>query len=105
MGFKKLILGEKMPDKDDPQYRAQYEKDVEAGKKFAKAVKLDKGVAKIQHFATFNRTAFLVIIFTFVALCVGLNIYRMSRAYRIYNYHPDTSVTSHQYQHSNTDTP
>ena len=31
MGWKKLIFGEKMPDKNDPKYRKQYEKEVDAG--------------------------------------------------------------------------
>ena len=35
--FKKFILGEKMPDKDDPKYKDRYEKEVNAGMKFAKA--------------------------------------------------------------------
>jgi len=96
MGLKKLIIGEKMPDKDDPLYKAQYEKEVEAGKKFARTVKLGKGVAKIQNFATLNRNAFLVIIFTFVALCVGLNIYRMTKAYKVFYHHPVSEVTSAQ---------
>ena len=30
-GWKKFIMGEKMPDKDDPQYKEQYERDVDAG--------------------------------------------------------------------------
>ena len=85
MGFKKLIIGEKMPDKNDPQYREQYEKDVEAGKKFAKTLKLDKGVSAIQNFASKNRSAFLVIIFTFVFVSLALNIYRMTRAYSTFN--------------------
>lgn len=85
MGFKKLIIGEKMPDKNDPQYRERFEKDVEAGKKFAKALKLDKGVGAIQNFASNNRNAFLAIIFIFVFLSVGLNIYRMTKAYSTFN--------------------
>ena len=37
-GFRRMLLGEKMPDKNDPQYRERYERDVDAGRKFAKAV-------------------------------------------------------------------
>ena len=85
MGFKKLIIGEKMPDKNDPKYREQYEKDVEAGKKFAKALKLDKGICFIQNFASRNRSAFLMIIFVFVFVSLALNIYRMTRAYSTFN--------------------
>ena len=41
ISFKKFILGEKMPDKDDPKYKDRYEKEVNAGMKFAKAAKID----------------------------------------------------------------
>ncbi len=30
MGWKKLIMGEKMPDKNDPRYKERYEKEVSA---------------------------------------------------------------------------
>ena len=35
MGFKRIIMGDPMPDKNDPKYRERYEKEVEAGKQFA----------------------------------------------------------------------
>lgn len=81
MGIKKLIISEQMPDKNDPQYKERYEKDVEAGKKFAKAIKLDKGASAIQRFANNNRNMFLAIVFLFVLVSVALNIFRMTRAY------------------------
>ena len=28
MGFKKILFGEKVPDKDDPKYKERYERDV-----------------------------------------------------------------------------
>ena len=31
-----MIMGEKMPDKDDPKYRDRYEREVDAGRKFAR---------------------------------------------------------------------
>lgn len=34
-----MLFGEKMPDKNAPQYKERYERDVEAGRKFAKATK------------------------------------------------------------------
>lgn len=45
--WKKFIMGEKMPDKDDPQYKDKYEKDVDAGRRFAKWSKLDKVAARV----------------------------------------------------------
>ena len=41
MGWKKLFVGEKMPDKDDPKYKQRYESEVNAGRKFARMMKLD----------------------------------------------------------------
>ena len=64
MGFKKILFGEKVPDKDDPKYKERYEKDVAAGKNFAKALHLDKGAAcvqfRIQAHETFPRHHLLV---------------------------------------------
>jgi len=75
--WKKFIMGEKMPDKDDPQYKERYEKDVDAGRKFATWSGLDKFAAKVQDFANKHTKAFLVIVFGFVFLCFSLNIYRI----------------------------
>ena len=51
MGWKKLIFGEKMPDKDDPKYRKQYEKEVDAGRRTARLLGIDKAAASAQRFA------------------------------------------------------
>ena len=72
--FKKMILGEEMPDKDDPKYKEKYEKDVEAGRKFAKVTRIDKGVGYIQRFASRHRTLFLIIVFGFVISCLAFNM-------------------------------
>ena len=68
MGFKKILFGEKVPDKDDPNYKERYERDVAAGKSFAHALHLDKGAACVQRFASRHTKLFLAIIFAFV-LC------------------------------------
>ena len=52
MNIKKVILGEKVPDKDDPNYKKRHEEGVEAGKSFARTMRLDKAAAKVQHFAS-----------------------------------------------------
>ena len=44
MGWKKLISGEKMPDKDDPKYEKRYKKEVEAGRKAARFLRIDKSL-------------------------------------------------------------
>ena len=46
-GFKKMLFGEKMPDKQDPKYKERYERDVAAGRKFAKTLRIDKAAAKL----------------------------------------------------------
>lgn len=80
MGFKKILFGEKVPDKDDPKYKERYEKDVAAGKSFAQALHLDRAAACVQGFATRHSRLFLAIIFAFVLFSVGLSLYRMSQA-------------------------
>ena len=79
--WKKFIMGEKMPDKNDPQYKEKYEKDVDAGRRFARWSGLDRLAAKVQNFANKHSKAFLIIVFGFVILCFGMNIYRMGRVW------------------------
>ena len=76
-----MLVGEDMPDKNDPKYRERYEKEVAAGRKFAKTTRIDRAAAKVQGFANAHKTLFLVIVFGFVATCFGINIYRMVRYY------------------------
>lgn len=84
-GFKRLLLGEKMPDKNDPQYKERYEKEVESGRKFARWSRIDKVAACVQRFANNHRNAFLVMVFGFVALSFGYNIYRLTCVHRHQN--------------------
>lgn len=81
MGWKKMLVGEKMPDKDDPKYRQRYENEVKAGRKFAKTMRLDVLAAKVQLFANGHKRLFLSLVFGFIILCFGLNIYRMVTVY------------------------
>ena len=73
-GFRRMLFGEKMPDKNDPQYKERYERDVEAGRRFARATRIDKAAARVQRFADMHRTLFLAI--------VAWNIYRLAVVYR-----------------------
>lgn len=70
-----------MPDKNDPKYKERYEREVEAGRKFAEKIKLPWLFGKIQLWANDNRKAFLVIVFGIVIGCFALNIFNMVRAY------------------------
>lgn len=78
MGWKKLFVGEKMPDKDDPKYKQRYESEVNAGRKFARMMKFDVLAEMVQNFANNHRKLFLVIVFGLIILCLCLNIYRMT---------------------------
>ena len=80
-GFRRMLVGEKMPDKNDPQYKERYERDVNAGRKFAKATRIDKMAAKIQEFANRNKILSLVMVFGFVIGTFTFNIYRLAKAY------------------------
>ena len=91
MNIKKVILGEKVPDKDDPNYKKRHEKGVEAGKSFARTMRLDKAAAKVQNFASTYPKFFLCLIFGFVLFSVGLNLYRMSSAVS-YRNNPSSAV-------------
>lgn len=96
MEIKKIIFGEKMPDKDDPNYKEKHEKCVNAGKSFARTLRLDKAAAKVQRFASTYPKLFLCIIFGFVLFSIGLNLYRMSNAVS-YRSNPSSAV-EHQEQ-------
>lgn len=80
-GFRRMLFGEKMPDKNDPQYKERYERDVSAGRKFARATRLDKLAAKVQGFANRNKILFLAMVFGFVIGTFTFNIYRLAKAY------------------------
>lgn len=79
MGWKKLIMGEKMPDKNDPRYRERYEKEVSAGRKVARFLKIDKAAAATQRFADRWPKLFLGVVFGIVIFCFVLNVYRLSQ--------------------------
>lgn len=74
MGFKKLLLGEPMPDKNDPKYKERYEREVEAGRKFADISGISWLAMQIQRLANSHRKGFLVVVFGIVILCFGYNV-------------------------------
>ena len=79
MGWKKLIFGENMPDKEDPKYTERYEKEVEAGRKTCRFLRLDKAAAAIQRFANRRPKLFLGLIFSVVIVCFSYNIWTICR--------------------------
>ena len=80
MGIKKIILGEPVPDKDDPRYKEKHEKAVNAGKSFAHTIKLDKAAEYVQRFASNHSKLFLVLVFSFVLFSITLSLVRISNA-------------------------
>ena len=96
MGWKKMLVGEKMPDKDDPKYLQRYENEVKAGRKFARTLKLDVLAIKVQEFANGHKRLFLALVFGFIILSFSFNIYRMVK---VYNHQQSTqSATERQEQ-------
>lgn len=73
-GFRRMLFGEKMPDKNDPKYKDIYERDLNAGRTFARKMRIDKAAAYVQRFANAHRNAFLGMVFGFVAITFTWNI-------------------------------
>lgn len=94
MNIKKVILGEKMPDKEDPKYKERYERDVEAGRKAARFLKLDKAAFHLQKWAQKHSGLFFFLVLLFVVATLFLNIYRIATATRA----PRPTVTAVQKQ-------
>ena len=93
-GFRRMLFGEKMPNKHDPQYKERYEREVSFGWKFAQVTRIDKAAAKVQGFANAHRTLFLVIVFGFAIGAFTWNICRLTTAYR--NSRPTRTATEMQ---------
>lgn len=94
MNIKKVILGEKMPDKEDPKYKERYEREVEAGRKAARFLKLDKAAFHLQKWAQKHSGLFFFLVLLFVVATLFLNIYRIATATRT----PRPTVTAVQKQ-------
>ena len=81
--LRKMILGEKMPSKDDPKYRETYERDLEAGRQFAKRTRIDRLVGHVQKFADRHSGLFLGIVLAIVIGCFVINAYHFTKAYQL----------------------
>ena len=89
-----MLIGEKMPDKNDPKYKERYEKEVNTGRRFARMTRIDRAAAKVQGFANVHRRLFLVIVFTFLATSFAWNIHRIVVVYQHRN--PQHTATEMQ---------
>ena len=82
MSIKKMFVGEKMPDKNDPKYRERYEREVNYGRRFANKTGISWMARKLQQIADSHRCGFLVVVFGIVLLCFFFNFYRMVSSYK-----------------------
>ena len=91
MGFKKMLIGEKMPDKNDPRYRERYEREVAAGRRFADVSGISTVARKIHVFGTTRPKLFLVIVFGIVMLLFVVNAVHL---FKVYQQRPSEHVTA-----------
>lgn len=82
MGWKKIIVGEEMPDKNDPKYKERYERELEAGRKFASVSGISWAAKRMQSWGQVHKVAFLAIVFGFVIVCFFVNLFRMVSVYQ-----------------------
>ena len=85
-----------MPDKNDPRYAERYEKEVSAGRKWAKFLKIDKAAGYAQCFACRHPKVFLTLVFGIVIGCLTLNICRMVEIYNRPKTEQTVTATQHQ---------
>ena len=81
MSWKKFIVGEKMPDINDPKYKKRAEREMAAGEWFARKTGLVKLAAKVQRSANRNPKRFLAVSFGIVILGFFYTVGSMIVAY------------------------
>ena len=84
MNIKKILFGEKTPDRDDPEYEKLRAKSEAAGLKTSKFLRLDKATAAVQRFAERHRTLFFgfLLALSILIACAHLNRIRIAMKYR-----------------------
>ena len=80
MNIRRILFGERTPDRDDPNYRKLREESEAAGRRFAELLHLGAVVAAVQRFADRHSKIFLCIIFAFVLFCLTVHLYRLNHA-------------------------
>ncbi len=78
LGFRRLLQGEPMPDKDDPKYRERYEREVAAGARFARMTGLAWLGRHYVAWAENNKKLFFAIVLSLMMLFVVGNLYRFA---------------------------
>ena len=82
MSVLKLLKSKPMPDKNAPENRERYEREVAYGRKFADVSGISWAARKLQVYANNHRAAFLIIVFGIVILCFLTNLSRLVLSYR-----------------------
>ncbi len=82
MSILKLLKSKPMPDKNAPENRERYEREVALGRKFADISGISWAARKIQHFADQHKIGFLVGVFGFVIMCFSFNVFRIVKCYQ-----------------------
>ena len=81
-GFRRILLGESMPDKNDPQYKEKYERDERRTQVCQSDATWTNWLLIFNVSLTRIRYVFLVIVFSIVMSTFTFNIYRLARTYR-----------------------
>lgn len=87
MNIKKILFGEKTPDKDDPNYRKLRKQSEAAGFKTSKFLHLDKATAAVQRFAERHRTLFFGFLLALSIVIASAQIRRIQYAWHHRNSH------------------
>ncbi|MGX8683163.1 MAG: hypothetical protein ACSW77_05035 [Bacteroidales bacterium] len=82
MSWKRFIIGEPMPDKNDPKYKERYEREVEAGRQFAQKSGISCLARNLQAWGQAHKIAFIIIVFGFVFMCLIVNVCRLVNVYK-----------------------
>ena len=85
MKIKKILFGEKTPDKDDPNSQKLREKSEAAGFKTSKFLRLDKATAAVQRFAERHRTLFFGFLLAMCVLIASAHVNRIRIAMKYRN--------------------
>lgn len=82
MSWKKLIIGQPVPDKNDPKYKEKYEQLVAAGRRFADVSGISWFARKSQQWGQSHKVVFFAMAFGFIISCFFVNVYRMVSMYQ-----------------------
>lgn len=82
MKIKKILFGEKTPDRDDPKYQKLREKSEAAGINTSKFLGLDKAAAAVQRFAERHTTLFFGFLLALSIIIASAQIRRIHHAWQ-----------------------